>query len=186
MIDQNYVVIRAVCLPADAVLAAANRSELVNGHIVFATDELLDRGEDWTQRLRAVTDPDEDRSALGKPQRIELEGGGWEIAAVDNAGNIIEITTFDANGDVVLRAYGTPPEGGFVRSDDGTPRISEADRVRVAYMSTANLAAAMQRAESGDADAQQCLHNREAWIAAQPFVWNPGDIQIIPPEGEQS
>jgi hypothetical protein len=123
---------------------------------------------------------------VGKSQRVELEDGGWEIVATDDAGNIVEITTYDASGAVALRAYGTPPEGGFVWNDDAAPQITEADRLRVAYMSTGNLAAAMQRAESGDADAQQWLHDRELWIAAQRFVWSPGDIQIVPPEGEQS
>jgi hypothetical protein len=104
---------------------------------------------------------------------------------MDDAGNIIEITTFDANGAVALRAYGTPPEGGFVWNEDGAPEISEADRLRVAYMSTGNLAAATQRAEAGDADARQWLRDREAWMAAQRFMWSPGDVEITRPEGDQ-
>ena len=132
-----------------------------------------------------VTDSDQDQPALSRQQRVELEDGGWEILAMDDAGNIIEITTYDANGAVVLRAYGTPPEGGFVWNDDGAPEISEADRLRVAYMSTGNLAVAMQRAEAGDADARQWLRDREAWMAAQRFIWSPGDVEITRPEGDQ-
>jgi hypothetical protein len=185
LLDQNYVVLRAACLPTAAVLAAAKRSELVNGHIVFATDEFLDRGEDWTQRLRAVTDRDGEPSAYGNSQGIELEGGGWEFAAMDDAGNIVEITTYDANGAVSLRAYGAPPDGGFVWNDDGAARVNADDQLRVAYMSTGNLAAAMRRAEAGDADARQWLRHREEWMAAQRFVWHPDDVQITPPEEGQ-
>jgi hypothetical protein len=186
LFDQNYVVLRAACLPADTVSAAAKRSELVNGDIVFATDEFLDRGEDWTPRLTAVTSRDAAEQTSGNSQRVELADGGWEVAAMDAAGNVIEITTYDATGAAVLRAYGTPPEGGFVWNDDVAPQISEDDRLRVACMSTCNLAVATQRAEAGDVEAQQWLRDREAWVTAQRFTWGPGDVQSMPPEGEQS
>ncbi len=54
LFDDTFGVFRAAKLPVEILVAAARRSEHVRGNIVFATDELLDRGEDWTERLRSV------------------------------------------------------------------------------------------------------------------------------------
>jgi hypothetical protein len=43
-------------LPIETFQAAAQFVEHVSGDRVFATDDLLDRGEDWTERLRAAVD----------------------------------------------------------------------------------------------------------------------------------
>jgi hypothetical protein len=43
---------RATRLPVENLRAQAAFVEHVRGYRVFATDELLDSGEDWTARLR--------------------------------------------------------------------------------------------------------------------------------------
>ena len=47
---------RAAHLPVEALRSVGRFSEHVRGHIVFATDPLLDHldAEDWTERLAAV------------------------------------------------------------------------------------------------------------------------------------
>jgi hypothetical protein len=54
LFDQNYMVRRAASVPVTAVKESARWQQHINGHVVFATDELLDRGEDWTAKLQAV------------------------------------------------------------------------------------------------------------------------------------
>lgn len=52
LFDDGFRVWRAARLPVGAFRAAARFVEHVSGYRVFATDDVLDRGEDWTERLR--------------------------------------------------------------------------------------------------------------------------------------
>jgi hypothetical protein len=54
LFDNEFHVSRAARLPAQTVQSAARFSEHVHGHLVVATDDVLGRGEDWTDRLRNV------------------------------------------------------------------------------------------------------------------------------------
>ena len=54
LFDDEFRVWRAARLPIETFQAAAQFVEHVRGYRVFATDDLLDRGEDWTERLRAA------------------------------------------------------------------------------------------------------------------------------------
>ena len=56
LFDDEFRVWRAARLPLETFQAAAQFVERVSGYRVFATDDLLDRGEDWTERLRAAAD----------------------------------------------------------------------------------------------------------------------------------
>ena len=56
LFDDDFRVWRAARLPVETFRAAARFVEHVSGHRVFATDELLDAGDDWTERLRAVVE----------------------------------------------------------------------------------------------------------------------------------
>jgi hypothetical protein len=51
----DFQVWRAVRIPVDLVKEASRFSEHVRGDLVIARNELLDQGEDWTERLRTVT-----------------------------------------------------------------------------------------------------------------------------------
>lgn len=53
LFDDDFRVWRAARLPVETFQAAARFVEHVSGYRVFATDELLDAGDDWTERLRA-------------------------------------------------------------------------------------------------------------------------------------
>jgi hypothetical protein len=54
LFDDDYGVWRAARIPVSVLQAVAYRGRHVNGWIVYATDELLNRpeAEDWTERLR--------------------------------------------------------------------------------------------------------------------------------------
>jgi hypothetical protein len=54
LFDDNFVVWKAARVLVEVVQATARPDLHVGGSRVFATDELLARGEDWTERLRAV------------------------------------------------------------------------------------------------------------------------------------
>ena len=56
LFDDAFRVWRAARLPIETFQAAARFVEHVSGYRVFATDELLDTGDDWTERLRAVVE----------------------------------------------------------------------------------------------------------------------------------
>jgi len=51
----DFRVWRATRLPTDLLEHQSRFIEHVRGYRVIATDALLDRGEDWTERLRAAT-----------------------------------------------------------------------------------------------------------------------------------
>jgi hypothetical protein len=51
----DFQVWRAARIPVDLVRKTSRFSEHVRGDLVIARNELLDQGEDWTDRLRAVT-----------------------------------------------------------------------------------------------------------------------------------
>lgn len=57
LFDDEFRVWRATRLPVAVVKQAARFSEHVRGSRVLATDALLDRGEDWTERLRRAAEP---------------------------------------------------------------------------------------------------------------------------------
>jgi hypothetical protein len=54
LFDTGFHASRAARLPAQIVRSATRFSEHARGHLVCATDDLLGRGEDWTDRLRQV------------------------------------------------------------------------------------------------------------------------------------
>ena len=54
LFDDEFEVWRATRLPAATLQQRSRFIEHVRGYRVIARDELLDEGEDWTQRLRAV------------------------------------------------------------------------------------------------------------------------------------
>jgi hypothetical protein len=54
LFDADYVVQRASKVPVDALRAVARWRRHVNGDVVLATNRLLDKGDDWTEKLRAV------------------------------------------------------------------------------------------------------------------------------------
>jgi hypothetical protein len=56
LFDDAFRVWRAAWLPVETVRAAARFSEHVRGYRVIATDALLERGDNWTDRLRQVVD----------------------------------------------------------------------------------------------------------------------------------
>jgi hypothetical protein len=57
LFDDEFRVWRAAKLPAETVKESARFVGHVSGHRVMATDALLDRGEDWTERLRQAAQP---------------------------------------------------------------------------------------------------------------------------------
>src|SRR5437763_14880134 len=56
LFDDEFRVWCAARLPIETFRDAAQFVEHVSGYRVFATDELLDRGDDWTERLQAAVD----------------------------------------------------------------------------------------------------------------------------------
>ncbi len=54
LFDDVFAVLRATRLPRGVLQQASKADAHVGGFRVMATDELLDRGEDWTARLRQV------------------------------------------------------------------------------------------------------------------------------------
>jgi hypothetical protein len=54
--DDEFRLRRATRLPIETFRGAAQFAEHVSEYRVFATDELLDRGDDWTERLHAAAD----------------------------------------------------------------------------------------------------------------------------------
>jgi hypothetical protein len=54
LFDDDFRVWRAALLPVGVIRSAGRFREYVQGTVVFATDDLLDRGEEWTRTLRKV------------------------------------------------------------------------------------------------------------------------------------
>jgi hypothetical protein len=54
LFDADYIVQRAARVPVDALKAVARWRRHVNGDAVVATNQLLDEGDDWTEKLREV------------------------------------------------------------------------------------------------------------------------------------
>jgi hypothetical protein len=54
LFDDEFRVWRAARIPADELKARGRFVEHVRGFRIMATDSLLDTGDDWTSRLRAV------------------------------------------------------------------------------------------------------------------------------------
>ncbi len=54
LLDDEHPVARVSCIPRAAVEEQARNDDYVGGNRVMASDELLDGGEDWTDRLRQV------------------------------------------------------------------------------------------------------------------------------------
>lgn len=57
LFDDEFVVWRAAKVPVGVLKKVARFVGHVSGYRVMATDALLDRGEDWTERLRQVAQP---------------------------------------------------------------------------------------------------------------------------------
>ena len=55
LFGDDFGVWRAARVPVDVLREGSRFSEHVRGDLVFARNELLDLGEDWTDRLRVVT-----------------------------------------------------------------------------------------------------------------------------------
>jgi hypothetical protein len=64
LFDDDFQVWRASKLAVEVLREVARFAGHVSGYRVMATDALLDRGEDWTERLRAATEL-EPRGARG-------------------------------------------------------------------------------------------------------------------------
>lgn len=56
LFDDEFRVWRAARLPVETLQAAARFVQHASGYRVLATDELLDAGDDWTERLRVVVE----------------------------------------------------------------------------------------------------------------------------------
>jgi hypothetical protein len=54
LFDDEFRVWRAARLPVRVIRSSGRLRNYIRGTVVFATDDLLDRGEDWTGRLRKV------------------------------------------------------------------------------------------------------------------------------------
>jgi hypothetical protein len=54
LFDDDFRVWRAARLPTEVVRSAGHYREYVRGNVVFATDELLVLGDDWTPLLKRV------------------------------------------------------------------------------------------------------------------------------------
>lgn len=52
LFDDEFLVWRAAQLPVEVLRERAQFVQHVRGYRIFARDELLDIGEDWTDRLR--------------------------------------------------------------------------------------------------------------------------------------
>jgi hypothetical protein len=61
LFDETYGVRRAARIPVAELEAAASRDEYVNASQVIATDALLDRGRDITEKLRKAAELQDDR-----------------------------------------------------------------------------------------------------------------------------
>jgi hypothetical protein len=58
LFDDDFRVWRAARISAAALEAASRPDQHVNGYRVFATDALLDAGDDWTELLREAASND--------------------------------------------------------------------------------------------------------------------------------
>jgi hypothetical protein len=60
LFNEESEVMRASSIPTEAARAVAYWSKAQNGHLIYATDDLLAKGEDWTGRVRAAAGNDEE------------------------------------------------------------------------------------------------------------------------------
>lgn len=56
LFDDEFEVWKAAWLSVAKLKQCARYAKHVNGNLVFATDELLSSGEDWTERLAAISE----------------------------------------------------------------------------------------------------------------------------------
>jgi len=78
---------------------------------VFATDAMLALGEDWTERLQTASLWDEkpqphDGFTVKEVVGPTPAGGVRAVALINAAGQIVEITEYDAHGEAIGRTYG--------------------------------------------------------------------------------
>jgi hypothetical protein len=103
----DFSVRRATYLPVELLKepGVSRRSEHVNASIVYATDELLDRGVDWTDRLWKAA------GAQPRVQVITVDGptpnGGVRCVMLRDPSGRAEIVEYDADGHELMRTYGT-------------------------------------------------------------------------------
>ncbi len=98
LFDDEFRVWRAARLPVDVVKDAGHWSEHVRGWRVMATDDLLARGEDWTERLRQATDSPAGCESI---DLSALDNADWTKSTLDLVGPDGEMVT---NGPSLLRA----------------------------------------------------------------------------------
>jgi hypothetical protein len=59
LFDDEFKVWKAACLPTLELEKHARFAKHVNGNLVFATNELLESGDDWMPRLKAAENQDQ-------------------------------------------------------------------------------------------------------------------------------
>jgi hypothetical protein len=111
LFDPMYGVRSAALVPAEIVREHSTHVDFTASDRVFATDAMLALGEDWTGRLQAAGLWGETRAPTGEFSVQEHigptpAGGVRSIAVLNDVGQIIEITEYDADGQAILRTYG--------------------------------------------------------------------------------
>ena len=118
LFDPMYRVRSAALVPAELVREHATHVEFTASDRVFASDAMLALGEDWTERLQTAGLWTETRQPQTGEFTVQEEigptpaGGVRSVLIIDGAGQIVEITEYDADGQAIMRTYGAPDEGG--------------------------------------------------------------------------
>ncbi len=107
LFDDELRVWWAVRLPRDTVKDAGHWSEHVRGWRVMATDDLLGRGEDWTERLTQATTPPAGREPISL---AALDNADWPKATLDLVGPDGEMVSDGLSLLRALEANGTTLE----------------------------------------------------------------------------
>ena len=103
----DFTIRKAAYVPSDVLRerGVARHSSWVNADIVYATDDLLALGTDWSDRLRG---------AAGEQPTVKVitvEGptpnGGVRSEMLLHSSGQAEIVELDADGEVVMRVYGS-------------------------------------------------------------------------------
>ena len=111
LFDPMYQVRSAALVPTEIVHTHATHVDFTASDRVFANDAMLARGEDWTERLQTAglwTATREPASEFTIEEHIgpTPAGGVRSVAVVNAAGQIVEITEYDADGQDIQRTYG--------------------------------------------------------------------------------
>jgi hypothetical protein len=117
LFDPTYQVRSAALVPAELVREHSTHVDFTASDRVFASDAMLALGEDWTGRLRKAALWAETRvpqiSELAVEEHIgpTPAGGVRSVAVFNAAGQIVEITEYDADGQAIQRTYGAWDNG---------------------------------------------------------------------------